>query len=96
MIAIAIAGFSSIFTGLSYRRNALPARPGLTWFRLPLFVWTLPGTSIISFWQRPLSVALFLVAFSGFWDRNLRSSQHGDPVLFQHLFWFPLSWPFTS
>src|SRR6478672_3757538 len=91
MIAIAIAGFSSIFTGLNFIVTVHYLRaPGLTWFRLPLFVWTLYGTSIIFLLATPvLTVALFLVAFErifgiGIFDPALG----GDPVLFQHLFWF--------
>src|SRR5260370_33043146 len=65
MIAIAIAGFSSIFTGLNFIVTVHYLRaPGLTWFRLPLFVWTLYGTSIIFLLATPvLTVASFLVAF---------------------------------
>ncbi len=91
MIAIAIAGFSSIFTGLNFIVSVHYLRaPGMTWFRLPLFVWSLYATSIILLLATPvLTVALLLVAFErvfgiGIFDPALG----GDPVLFQHLFWF--------
>jgi cytochrome c oxidase subunit 1 len=91
MIAIAIAGFSSIFTGLNFIVTVHYLRaPGMTWFRLPLFVWTIYATSIIFLLATPvLTIALGLVAFErifgiGIFDPALG----GDPVLFQHLFWF--------
>jgi cytochrome c oxidase subunit 1 len=91
MIAIAVAGFSSIFTGLNFIVTVHYLRaPGMTWFRLPLFVWSLYATSIILLLATPvLTIALLLVAFErifriGIFDPALG----GDPVLFQHLFWF--------
>jgi cytochrome c oxidase subunit 1 len=91
MIAIAVTGFSSIFTGLNFIVTVHYLRaPGLTWFRLPLFVWSLYATSIILLLATPvLTIALLLVAFErifgiGIFDPALG----GDPVLFQHLFWF--------
>jgi cytochrome c oxidase subunit 1 len=91
MIAIAVAGFSSIFTGLNFIVTVHYLRaPGMTWFRLPLFVWTLYATSIILLLATPvLTIALLLVAFErifgiGIFDPALG----GDPLLFQHLFWF--------
>jgi cytochrome c oxidase subunit 1 len=91
MIAIAVAGFSSIFTGLNFIATVHYLRaPGMTWSRLPLFVWSLYATSLIFLLGTPvLTVALLLVAFErifgiGIFDPALG----GDPVLFQHLFWF--------
>jgi cytochrome c oxidase subunit 1 len=91
MIAIAVAGFSSIFTGLNFIVTVHYLRaPGMTWFRLPLFVWSLYATSIILLLATPvLTIALLLVAFErifgiGIFDPALG----GDPLLFQHLFWF--------
>ncbi|HEX4413085.1 MAG TPA: cytochrome c oxidase subunit I [Lacipirellulaceae bacterium] len=91
MIAIAIAGFSSIFTGLNFIVTVHYLRaPGMTWFRLPLFVWSLYATSLILVLATPvLTVALFLLGVErifgiGIFDPALG----GDPVLFQHLFWF--------
>jgi cytochrome c oxidase subunit 1 len=91
MIAVAIAGFSSIFTGLNFIVTVHFLRaPGMTWFRLPLFVWSLYATSLILLLATPvLTVALLLVGVErvfgiGIFDPALG----GDPVLFQHLFWF--------
>jgi cytochrome c oxidase subunit 1 len=91
MIAIAIAGFSSIFTGLNFIATVHYLRaPGMTWFRLPLFVWSLYATSFVLLLATPIvTIALLLVAVErifgiGVFDPALG----GDPLLFQHLFWF--------
>jgi cytochrome c oxidase subunit I len=91
MLAIVVAGFSSIFTGLNFIVTVHRLRaPGMTWFRLPLFVWSLYATSIILLLATPvIAMALILVAVErifgvGIFDPAL----HGDPLLFQHLFWF--------
>jgi cytochrome c oxidase subunit 1 len=91
MIAIAIAGFSSIFTGLNFIVTVHYLRaPGMTWMRLPLFVWSLYATSLILVLATPvLTIAMFLLGVErifgiGIFDPALG----GDPVLFQHLFWF--------
>src|SRR5581483_10374394 len=86
-----ITGFSSILTGLNFIVTTHKMRaPGLTWFRLPLFVWSLYATSIIQVLATPvLGITMALVGL----ERTLRvgifdPSLGGDPVLFQHLFWF--------
>jgi cytochrome c oxidase subunit 1 len=91
LIGIVISGFSSIFTGLNFIVTTHRLRaPGLTWWRLPLFVWTLYATSFIFLLAVPvLAMALTLVAVErilaiGIFDPALG----GDPLLFQHLFWF--------
>jgi len=88
---IFLAGFSSIFTGLNFIITIHKMRcPGMTWFRLPLFIWSTYATSIIYVLATPvLAITLTLVALErivgvGIFDPNLG----GDPVLFQHLFWF--------
>ena len=91
MIGVVIAGFSSLLTGLNFVVTTHWMRaPGLTWFRLPIFVWTLYATSIIFLLAVPvLAMALMLVVVErlphiGIFDPRLG----GDPLLFQHLFWF--------
>jgi cytochrome c oxidase subunit I len=86
-----ITGFASIATGLNFIVTIHKMRaPGLTWFRLPLFVWTLYTTSLILVLATPvLAITLFLMALErvfgvGIFDPALG----GDPILFQHLFWF--------
>src|SRR6059058_6174847 len=73
-----IAGFGSILTGLNFIITTHKMRaPGLTWFRLPLFIWSLYATSLILVLATP-------VLGIGIFDPKLG----GDPLLFQHLFWF--------
>ena len=90
-VSIFIAGFSSIFTGLNIVVTVHRMRaPGMTWSRLPLFVWSQYATSIIMLLGTPvLAITLLLVVFErafhlGIFDPN----RGGDPLLFQHLFWF--------
>ncbi|HJS60015.1 MAG TPA: cbb3-type cytochrome c oxidase subunit I [Vicinamibacteria bacterium] len=90
-VGIFIAGFSSILTGLNFIVTIHTMRaPGLTWFRLPLFVWAHYATSIIQILGTPVvAVTILLVALErifhfGFFD----PTRGGDPILFQHLFWF--------
>ncbi len=86
-----IMGFSSILTGLNFIVTVHKLRaPGLSWDRLPLFVWALYATSIIQILATPvLAITLFLLILErtlgiGIFDPKLG----GDPVLFQHFFWF--------
>ncbi len=90
-VGIFITGFSSILTGLNFIVTIHKMRaPGLTWFRLPLFIWAIYATSLIMVLGTPvLAISLFLVAMErvlglGIFDPRLG----GDPILFQHLFWF--------
>ena len=90
-VGIFINGFSSILTGLNFIVTIHKMRaPGLTWFRLPLFVWAHYATSIIMVLGTPvLAVTLLLVgAERGFHIGIFDPALGGDPVLFQHLFWF--------
>ncbi len=90
-IALFITGFSSILTGLNFLVTIHRMRaPGLTWFRLPLFVWAHYATSVIMLLGTPvLAITILMLALErgfgmGFFDPKLG----GDPILFQHLFWF--------
>ncbi|HLN03458.1 MAG TPA: cytochrome c oxidase subunit I [Bryobacteraceae bacterium] len=90
-VGIFITGFSSILTGLNFIVTIHRMRaPGLTWFRLPLFIWSMYATSIIQVLGTPvIAVTLLLVAVErGFHIGIFDPSLGGDPVLFQHLFWF--------
>ncbi|MEZ5398562.1 MAG: cbb3-type cytochrome c oxidase subunit I [Bryobacteraceae bacterium] len=85
------AGFSSILTGLNFLVTIHKMRaPGLTWGRMPLFLWSQYATSIIQILGTPVvAITLILVALErslhfGFFDPKLG----GDPILMQHLFWF--------
>ncbi|HEX2604161.1 MAG TPA: cytochrome c oxidase subunit I [Oxalicibacterium sp.] len=91
MLGVFIVGISSIMTGLNFIVTVHTMRaPGMTWFRLPLFVWANYATSIILVLATPvLAMTLVLVGLErllhvGIFDPALG----GDPLLFQHLFWF--------
>jgi cytochrome c oxidase subunit 1 len=88
---IFIMGFSSIITGLNFIVTTHRMRaPGMTWGRLPLFVWSLYATAIIQVLGTPsLAMALGLIVIDrAFHVGVFNPSLGGDPVLFQHLFWF--------
>src|SRR5690349_16812437 len=91
IVGVFIVGFSSILTGLNIIVTVHKLRaPGLTWFRLPLFIWANYATSLILLLATPvLAMTLALIALErlagiGIFDPSLG----GDPLLFQHLFWF--------
>ena len=90
-IGVFILGFSSIFTGLNFIVTVHTLRPpGMTWFKMPLFLWALYATAIIQVLATPvLGITVLLLAAErvlgiGVFDPKLG----GDPVLFQHFFWF--------
>jgi cytochrome c oxidase subunit 1 len=90
-LGIFITGFSSILTGLNFIVTVHTMRaPGLTWFRLPLFVWSHYATSLIMVLGTPvITVTLALVGLErGFHIGIFDPKLGGDPILFQHLFWF--------
>ncbi len=86
-----ITGFSSILTGLNFIVTTHKMRaPGLTWLRLPLFVWSLYATSLLMVLATPvLAITLLLMAAERFLGVGVfNPALGGDPLLFQHLFWF--------
>jgi cytochrome c oxidase subunit I len=90
-LGVFITGFSSILTGLNFIVTIHKMRaPGLTWFRMPLFLWAMYATSVIMVLGTPvIAITIVLVALErllhvGIFDPKLG----GDPILFQHLFWF--------
>src|SRR5579862_2712730 len=90
-MGVFVSGFSSILTGLNFIVTIHKMRaPGMTWGRLPLFVWGHYGTAIIQVLGTPvIAITLVLLALerilhAGIFDPKLG----GDPILFQHLFWF--------
>jgi cytochrome c oxidase subunit 1 len=90
-IGVFITGFSSILTGLNFIVTIHKMRaPGLTWFRMPLFLWAMYATSIIMVLGTPvLAITLFLLALEHLFHVGIFSPMlGGDPLLFQHLFWF--------
>ena len=90
-LGIFINGFSSILTGLNFIVTIHTMRaPGMTWFRMPLFIWSHYATWLIMILGTPvIAITILLLAFErlahvGIFD----PAAGGDPVLFQHLFWF--------
>ena len=90
-MAAFILGFSSIFTGVNFIATVHKLRaPGMGWFNMPLFVWAIYSTSIIQVLATPvLGITLVLLMLErvfqiGIFDPKIG----GDPVLFQHFFWF--------
>jgi cytochrome c oxidase subunit 1 len=86
-----LAGFSSILTGLNFIVTIHKMRaPGLTWFRLPLFCWSIYATSLIQLLGTPvIAITLVLVMVEKIFKVGIFDPQlGGDPVLFQHFFWF--------
>jgi cytochrome c oxidase subunit 1 len=88
---IILSGYSSIATGLNFIVTIHRLRaPGMTWFRMPVFCWSLYATSVLNVLATPvLTMAMLLMGLErifriGVFDPALG----GDPVLFQHLFWF--------
>ena len=91
LTGVFVLGFSSILTGLNFIVTIHKMRaPGVTWFRLPLFLWSLYSTSAVQLLATPvLAITVFLLILErtvgiGIFDPALG----GDPVLFQHFFWF--------
>ena len=90
-LGIFIAGFSSILTGLNFIVTIHRMRaPGMTWFRMPLFVWAHYATSLIQVLGTPvLAVTIVLLFLERVFHLGIFDpARGGDPVLFQHLFWF--------
>lgn len=91
LTGVFILGFSSILTGLNFIVTIHKLRPpGMTWFRMPLFLWSIYATAVIQVLATPvLAITLLLLIVEnalgiGIFDPKLG----GDPVLFQHFFWF--------
>jgi cytochrome c oxidase subunit I len=90
-MAVFVLGFSSVFTGINFIATVHTLRaPGMTWFRMPLFVWSIYATAVIQVLATPvLGITMVLLVMErafgiGIFDPKLG----GDPVLFQHFFWF--------
>jgi cytochrome c oxidase subunit 1 len=86
-----VLGFSSIFTGLNFITTMHKLRPpGMTWFRMPLFLWALYSTAVIQVLATPvLAITLLMLIVERFIGIGIFDpALGGDPVLFQHFFWF--------
>ncbi|MEO8276522.1 MAG: cytochrome c oxidase subunit I [Thermoanaerobaculia bacterium] len=90
-IGVFINGFSSILTGLNFMVTIHRMRcPGMTWFRLPLFIWGQYATSLIMVLGTPvIAITLVLLVLERLFHLGIFDpAKGGDPILFQHLFWF--------
>ena len=90
VFAAFVVGFSSILTGINFATTIHRLRaPGMRWFRLPLFVWSLYGTAWIQIIVTPIvGITLLLIIFERFFGVGVFDpAKGGDPLLFQHLFW---------
>src|SRR6201996_2476141 len=91
VVGIFISGFSSIATGLNFIVSIHRLRaPGMTWYKMPVFLWSLYATSVILVLATPvLEMTLLLLAFERIFHLGVfEPALGGDPLLFQHLFWF--------
>ena len=91
LVGVFILGWSTIITGINFITTVHTLRTrGMTWTRMPLFVWAIYGTSVIQVLATPvLGMTLALVAVDHWLDWGLFDpGRGGDPVIFQHLFWF--------
>ena len=91
LVGVFVVGFSSILTGLNFIVTVHTLRaPGLGWFKLPLFVWAIYATSLILVLATPvLAITTLLVVAERLLQIGIFDPAHGgDPLLFQHLFWF--------
>src|SRR6202000_1141599 len=90
-LGVFVSGFSSIATGVNFLTTIHMLRaPGMTWFRLPLFVWSMYVVSLVMVLSTPvLARSLLLIAAERLFHLPIFDpSAGGDPLLFQHLFWF--------
>jgi cytochrome c oxidase subunit 1 len=91
IFGVFILGFSSILTGMNFIVTIHKLRPpGMTWFRMPLFLWSTYATAIIQVLATPvLGITLLLLMMERVLHVGIFNSEYGgDPVLFQHFFWF--------
>ncbi len=90
-LAIFVNGFSSILTGLNFMVTIHKMRaPGMTWFRMPLFIWAMYATAVIQVLGTPVvAISVLLIGIERIWGVGIFDpALGGDPVLFQHMFWY--------
>jgi len=90
-LAVFVLGFSSILTGLNFIVTIHKLRlPGITWFDMPLFLWGMYATSVIQVLATPvIGITMILLVFERTFGIGIFDpAMGGDPVLFQHFFWF--------
>ena len=91
LMGVFVLGFSSIFTGLNFIVTIHKLRPpGMTWFRMPLVLWALYSTAVIQILATPVLgiTGLLLIVERAFQIGIFHPAYGGDPLLYQHFFWF--------
>lgn len=91
LLSIILLGVSSIMGGLNFVTTIFKMRaPGMTWFKMPIFVWTILSAQLLQLFCLPsLTGAGILLLFDlSFGTSFFKPEAGGDPVLYQHLFWF--------
>jgi cytochrome c oxidase subunit 1 len=91
LLAVAISGVASIMGAVNFVTTIATMRaPGMTWFRMPAFVWTVLAAQIIQLFGLPALTAgaVMLLSDLTFGTSFFDPAKGGDPVLFQHFFWF--------
>jgi cytochrome c oxidase subunit 1 len=90
VFAVLVLGFSSILTGINIVTTTHRLRaPGMSWFRLPLFVWGLYATAWVQILATPvIGITFILIILERFFGVGVFDpTKGGDPLLYQHLFW---------
>ncbi|HET7675785.1 MAG TPA: cbb3-type cytochrome c oxidase subunit I, partial [Gammaproteobacteria bacterium] len=90
-LGVFIVGFSTILTSINFIVTTHKLRaPGMTWLRLPLFVWSMYAVSILMLLATPILAITLLMVTAEHWLNIgfFNPAIGGDPLLFQHLFWF--------
>jgi cytochrome c oxidase subunit 1 len=90
VVGVFVLGFSSILTGLNFVTTIHRLRaPGMGWFRMPLFPWTLYATGWVQMLATPvLAISLAFIVLERFFGMGFFDpAKGGDPILFEHLFW---------
>jgi len=91
LLAVAISGVASIMGAVNFVTTIFRMRaPGMTWFRMPLFVWAVLSAQIIQLFGLPALTAgaVMLLSDLTFGTSFFDPAKGGDPILFQHFFWF--------
>jgi cytochrome c oxidase subunit 1 len=90
VIGLLVSGTSTVLTGLNFLTTIIAMRaPGMTYMRMPMFMWSMLVTSILILIAFPaLTIGLIFLLFDRFFDTHFYVASAGaTPILWQHLFW---------
>ena len=91
LLAVAISGVSSIMGGVNFVTTIAKMRaPGLTWLKMPVYVWTILSAQLLQLFCLPALTggAIMLLFDLSFGTTFFDPFRGGDPIIYQHLFWF--------